>query len=513
MSDPAPGSAAPRWWLAAAALAVLWGVGPAVPALLEGGLLGHPWTDLYPSAWGLHWFASHQPGLPLTARELGWPDGLGFYYSSPLHGWAAWPLLAAGVPAAAAYDALLLAARVAGVLLAFAWLKAEGRGGPGALAGAALFACAAIFHGYAVEGIVEGVDAWTLPLWGLLVARRRPLAAAVAFALVIASSWYLGAAALLVAAVRARESRATWLSAAAGTLLALPLFLAFRGAFPDAVPLDPAVRAAMGTPLRVPSPGLLPGVHPFGMSAYVGWLGTALFLAGARRRPWLAVGAVACWVLSLGVGPWYDWPGPSMIRFPYRLVAATLFLAAPVAGAVVDGLARRSRWAAVAGPLVALEAWLLSPVEPLLPASSARVPAIYGQVEPTVLLEIPGPVALPPGVPNPSRPRARDLLWYAASHGAASPWRPDFNALAPPREPPWLASWRSVDPVSPRNGDSAPSVPDVAGTSAAGVRQVMVHGEEVATDRAKLLYGALSAAGARLVASEGDLRLYLLPPP
>jgi hypothetical protein len=513
MTDPATGSAASRWWLAAAALAVLWGIGPAVPALLEGGLLGHPWTDLYPSAWGLHWFASHQPGLPLHASELGWPDGVGFYYSSPLHGWLAWPLLAAGVSPAAVYDLLVLAARLAGVLLAFAWLRAEGLGGRGALAGAALYGCAAIFHGYTVEGIVEGVDAWTLPLWGLLAARRRPIAAVVAFALVIASSWYLGAAALLVAVFRTRESRHIAISAAGGVLLAFPLFLAFRGAFPDAIPLDPAVRAAMGTPIRVPTPGLLPGANPFALTSYVGWLGGALFLAGARRRPWLALGAVLCWVLSVGVGPWYALPGLSMIRFPYRLVAASLFLGAPVVGGVVDALGRRLRWVGLAAPLIVLEAWLLSPVDPWLPASPAEVPAVYGQVEPTVLLEVPGPVALPPGVRNPSRPRARYLLWYATVHGAASPWRPDFNGMAPPVEPAWLASWRSLDPVSPQGRDPSPSTPDIAGTAAAGVRQVMIHGDELGANRAQAIYRALSAAGARQVAAEGDLRLYLLPPP
>ncbi|MBN1337425.1 MAG: hypothetical protein JXB39_15830 [Deltaproteobacteria bacterium] len=511
MSDPSPGPAAHRGWLAAAALALLWGIGPAIPALFEGGLLGHPWTDLYPSAWGLHWFVSHQPGLPLHAPEIGWPEGMGFYYSSPIHGWLAWPLVAAGVDLAWVYDLLVLAARVAGVLTAFGWLKAEGLEDRGALAGTALYACAAIFHGYAVEGIVEGVDAWTLPLWGLCVARRRPVASIFAFAGVIASSWYLGAAALLVAAVRARETRHVAISAAGGTLLALPLFLAFQGAFPDAAPLDPAVRAAMGTPVRIPTPGVLPGVNPFALTSYVGWLGCGLLLLGARRRPWLAAGAGFAWVLSLGVGPWYDLPGLSMIRFPYRLVAATLFLAAPVVGVAVDAVSRRSRWAGLAAPLIALEAWLLSPVDPLIPASSADVPAIYAEVEPTVLLEVPGPVALPPGVRNPSRPRARYLLWYATLHGAASPWRPDFNAMAPTEEPTWLASWRNVDPVGRQAGGNAPPTPDIAGTRAAQVRQIMVHEDEVGAARAKSIYGALFASGARLVASEGDLNLYLLP--
>ena len=108
-------------------------------------------------------------------------------------------------------------------LLAFAWLRAEGARPGGALAGAAVFGCAPMFHGYAVEGIVEGTWAWTLPLWGLLVARRRLVPSILDAWLVIASSWYLGLAALLVAVVRAREHRVVWISMLGGVLLAAPL--------------------------------------------------------------------------------------------------------------------------------------------------------------------------------------------------------------------------------------------------------------------------------------------------
>ncbi len=492
-----------RWWATAALLALLWGLGPALPALFSGELIGQPYTDLYPAVWGLHWFASHQPGLPTVATELAWPEGMGFYYSSPLRGWLAWPLLASGLPLVWTWNLLLVLARLATPLLSYAWLRAEGARPAGALTGAAVFGCAAMFHGYAVEGIVEGTDAWTLPLWGLLAARRRLLPSILAFWLVIASSWYLGLAGLLVALVRAREDRTIWISAVGGALLALPLLWLFLGAFPAATPLAPAIRAAMGVSLGVPSPGLLPGDNPFAITGYLGWLPLVLFLMGARRRPWLAGGAALCWLLALGVGPWYQLPGLSMVRFPYRLVAASLFLGAPV----VAQVAGRWRWGGALGFAVAAELLLLSPIEPVLPSSTAQLPGSYAAVAPEVLLEVPGPVAMPPGRINRSRPRARYLLYYAVGHGAPSPWAPDFNGVSSAEQHPWLRSWRALDPLEDL---AEPGLPDVATLEAHGVRQVMLHPGELGSsvERARQ---ALEAAGWRGIARGAHQELWQAP--
>ncbi len=494
-----------RGWLLALLLALLWGLGPALPALLRGEILGHPYTDLYPSVWGLSWFAAHQPGLPSFAPELGWPAGMGFYYSSPLHGWLAAPLLRLGLlDLAGCYNLGVVAARLAAVLLSYGWLRAEKLSPRGALAGAALFGCAPCFHGYAVEGIVEGTDAWTLALWGWLVARRRLLPACLAFWLIVASSWYLGLAGLLVAAVRAREHRVIALSALGGLLLALPLWWLFSDAFGQAEPLPGPLRAAMGTPLTVPRPGLLPGLNPFAVTSYLGWLACGLFLWGARQRPWLAAGAAACWLLSLGIGPWYELPGLQQVRWPYRLVAASLFLAAPVVGSVAAQL----RWGTWVAAAVALEGLLLSPVEPILPGAPAQLPPIYEQVEPTVLLELPGPVAMPPGEINLSRPRARYLLYYQALHGAASPWTPDFNGLAQAHEPPWLASFRAFDPLVDA---PMPASPPMQALRDAGIRQLMLHPKELGSEHARQLRAALLQAGAQLRAEDEEQQLYVLP--
>jgi hypothetical protein len=491
-------------WAWALLLALTWSVLPALPALLHGDLIGQPYTDLYPAVWGLHWFVHHQPGVPTVALELGWPEGAGFYYSSPIHGWAAWPLMALGIPLPWTWNLTLLAARLAGPLLAFAWLRAEGLEARGALVGAALFGCAPTLHGYAVEGIVEGTDAWTLALWGLLVARRRPIAACAAFFLVVASSWYLGFAGLLVAAARTREGWRAPVTALAGTLLALPLWFLFHGAFSAAEPLDPVVRLAMGTPLTVPRPGLLPGLNPFALTSYLGVIALGLFALGARSRPWLAAGALLCWLLSTGWGPWYALPGLAMVRFPYRLVLAALFLAAPV----VALCAQRWRLGAWLALVVVAEGLLLSPVEPVLPSAPATIPAPYWEVAPTALLEVPGPVALPPGQENPSRPRARYLLYYQAFHGAASPWRFDFNSVAPAGQVPWLATWRALDPLEQAETPAQP--PSVADLTTAGIAQVMLHPRELG-GRAELARDALQRARWRRVSADGDQELWRAP--
>ena len=75
-ADRAPASEG-AGWAAAAALAVAWGVGPLLPALVSGAIPGSPWTDLYPSVWGLGWFASHVGRvLPTFAPELAAPAGM-----------------------------------------------------------------------------------------------------------------------------------------------------------------------------------------------------------------------------------------------------------------------------------------------------------------------------------------------------------------------------------------------------------------------------------------------------
>ena len=106
-------------------LAVAWAVGPAIPALLASDLLGHGHTDLYPSVWGLWAFAEAQPGLPNRTDLLGFPQGMGYYYSSPIKGWLA-ALLLPIFSLPATWNLLVIAARLATVMTATVQLAPGG---------------------------------------------------------------------------------------------------------------------------------------------------------------------------------------------------------------------------------------------------------------------------------------------------------------------------------------------------------------------------------------------------
>jgi len=489
-------SEAARGWALAAALALVWGIGCAWTPLAAGELIGQPYTDLYPAVWGLWWFIGEQPGLPLVCDRMAAPSAMPFYYSSPLHGWFGWPLHALG-GLTAAWNGGVLAARVATVLCAYGAGRAWGLRPGGALVAATVYGAAPFFQGFAVEGIVEGTDGWALAAWLWAVGRRRYALAAPLFALTVLSSWYYAACACLLAAPLGPR---VWAGAAGGLAMAAPALWAFMGAFPEREALDPAVRAAMGTSLSPQAPGSRAGLNPFAKTSWVGVLAPALALWTARARPRVAAVVLGMWLLSLGRGPIFELPPFSSLRFPYRLHAGTLAGLALLAGLGADRL-RFGGWLA---PLILAEGLLLSPIEPLLPASPAEVPGIYDAApEGSVLLDIPGPFAAPPGAVNRSRPRARWFLYAQTAYGGATPWRPDFNSVGVSAGADGLDGVRALDRLERRQAPTRLDIPE-------GIDAVMVHRRELkenAMDAARLL----EAEGWVRAESDAERWLYLRP--
>ncbi len=497
------GKETPGGWRVALGLSVLWAFGPAIPALMRGGILGSPYTDLYPSVWGLGWFVSAPSWLPNYTTSLAAPEGMGFYYSSPLHGWAATVLVPLfGV--VFSYNLLILLARGLTVFAAYGAGRAAGLGERGALVAGAIYGTSPFFHGYSVEGIVEGTDGWTLALLGWALAAGHPARATLALGLTIWSSWYLGMVGVSLVVLSALlVDRRQWMVLLGGLGLAAPALVSFAEAFPGIAPMDPTVRSLMGATLKIPRPGVLPGEDSFAINNYLGWITAGLALmqvhvAPRRSLPILLV-ALGFFVLSTGWGPWYELPVLRSVRFAYRWHAGTLLMFGWLAGMAVEAKGL-SRWVALA---IMMEGLLLSPVEPLIPSADAEVPGIYDQVRGPLLLEVPGPVAMPPGVINLSRPRARYLLYFQLQHGAASPWAPDFNGVGARAPAGWLTSFRSWDPLE----QLTPTPPDLVGARAAGVTQVMLHRDGLG-QRAGELAAALVAGGAQERTREGQLVLF-----
>ena len=483
-------------WKHAALLATAWALLPALPALLQGQLLGHGLTDLYPSVWGMHWFAGQQPGLPTHCDSLAAPGGMAFYYSSPLHGWLAWPLVPV-LGLTKTWNLLTVGARLATVLCAFGAAQAWGLRGVPALLAASIYGAAPFFHGYSVEGLVEGQDGWALACWFWAVGDRKRVLSMVSLGICLWSSWYLGATACVLAVCLGRRG---WWSLP-GVLLALPGILAFAGAFSGGTPLPDEVRLAMGSGIGGWTPGITEGLQPFAKTSWIGFAAPLLALAAARKNPKALALVLGLWVLSTGWGPWYDLPPLSEMRFPYRFHAGTLAVLAFLAA---RGAQSQGPWIRWLPWLIPLEGLLLSPVEPVIPGAPADLPEIYEAVEPGVLLEIPGPLAFSPGEENASRPRARWWLYGQTMHGASSPWAPDFNSVGVTNQgAEWLNSVRALDPATKEAPPEALHLP-------VHIRQVLLHRRGLGTgfERAESL---LREDGFRQVQENADQRLYQRP--
>ncbi len=483
-------------------LALSWGLIPALGPLFAGELLGHGYTDLFPSVWGLWAFAEAQPGLPNHTELLGFPGGMGYYFSSPIKGWIA-TLLLPWLGLTHTWNVLLIAARIATPLCAWGAARAWGLGTRGSTVAAVVYGCSPFFHGYAVEGIVEGTDGWTLALWLWALGSGRFRLAWLPFALTILSSWYLGMVACLLWLMTVLwDRRSLW--SGLGLVAVLPALYQFGTAFPGTAPLEDAIRASMGASITIPTPGIHTGLHPFAINTYVGFV--ALSAALASRTRWVLIAAIPAF-LSFGVGPIYSLPIAELVRFPYRWHAATLVLLAPA----IAITANRVRWGQWLAPLIVLEGLLLSPVEPLIPGASAEVPAYTAAITGPVL-DLPGPLAMPPGQVNPSRSRANYLMFHQTMHGQPSPWIPDFNSVgvAPTATSNIMKAFEQIDPLT-----RAPIPTDlpIQQLNELGVQTIVLHPRKLGRTRSQSAITILQNAGCTQHLKEKAVIIYRCPSP
>ncbi|MEC7986897.1 MAG: hypothetical protein VX278_17135, partial [Myxococcota bacterium] len=209
-------------------LSLCWAILPAVPALIQNELIGSPYTDLYPSVWSLYapWMSSK--GFFYTTM-LGYPEGMPLYSSALLKSFLALPLSLLLEPHHI-YNFFILLSRFLGPFFAFFSARAWGYKETASLGFALFFGAAPYFHGYAVEGIIEGVDAWPIALWLWSVASGKRLLMALSLALSVLCSWYLGASVCLLTLLFSIEKRDTLFSFF-GLLLAAPFVYVFTQNF------------------------------------------------------------------------------------------------------------------------------------------------------------------------------------------------------------------------------------------------------------------------------------------
>ena len=256
-------------------LSLCWAIIPAIPALYEHAIIGSPHTDLYSSIWSLYapWFSS-DPIFHTTM--LAYPEGMPLYSSALLKSLIAAPLSLFLAPHHI-YNFLLILSRFLGPFLSFFAARAWGYKETSALGFALFFGAAPYFHGYAVEGIIEGVDAWPLALWLWSAALGKRTFMALSLALCVLCSWYLGAAACLLTILLSIERRDILFSFA-GLLLSGPFVLIFIQNFPSmgAIPLD--VRAQLCMDTSLPTPNIISEFNPFAKTNYIGWIAASCAL-------------------------------------------------------------------------------------------------------------------------------------------------------------------------------------------------------------------------------------------
>lgn len=414
-------------------ISLLWALIPMLPALWQGGLAGSPYTDLYFSVWSLYipWI---DDGAPCTSSWLNYPYGQPIYSSAYLKSILSW-LLSPLFSPAQTYNLLLFCSRIAGPICAFMAIRAWGYTETAAIGFSVIMGMSPYVHGYAVEGIIEGIDVWPLALWLWACSTKRIIYMASSLALCLFMSWYLGASACLLTLILARKDvrilHSLW-----GILIASPAIWTFVQTHPTmgAIPID--VRESMSAQLGIPTPNILSKGNPFAKNNYVGWC-TVIMLLQWKTARW----ALIPLALSFGIGS--ELPLLSSVRFPYRWHLATMVL---IGFAVADVLQKKN-WSWFPWILL-LEFLLLSNINFFIPTAPSIPPNIYNHLDRPVL-DIPGPISLPAGVANPSRERAFYLLYAQLYHKQPSLWPQDFNSLQP-IEDRWK-NWQSWDPILKQN--------------------------------------------------------------
>jgi hypothetical protein len=416
------------------AIAFIWALVPLLPAILQSDLAGSPYTDLYPSVWSL-WATENWIKNDGLITLLNHPSGTKWYPNSLITGLLAQPILWF-LSISSTFNLLLFVSRFATTFSFYLAAGAFGIQHSGRMFFMVLVGCSPFLHGFAVEGIIEGCNAWAIGFWLWAIGNKRYHLAIVFFLLGVLSNWYYGAVLCLLCICFAVKDRKVLLSFI-GLILCIPFVSMFLESAGQMIQIPSDIRQKMGFQWGVPTPNLLSDNNPFAITTYLGWITIIAAFTSQKKYLWFAL---IPFILSIGWPFLYNFPILEWIRFPYRWHIATLIFLG-LAGGTAQ-IITKYKWIPY---LLLLENILLSPIDFILPSSSSEYPAYVSKINGPIL-ELPGPLYRLPGDINPSRPRNKRILYYQTKHQQPSGWSLDFNGLQETSN--CFAETRMIDPHS-----------------------------------------------------------------
>ena len=412
-------------------MAFCWGLLPMFPALWTQNIAGSPYTDLYPSIWSL--WATEDWLHHFKSTWLNYPQGQSWYPSNLLWGILCIPFKS-WLSMGTIYNIILFVARFAGAISFYYAGFAQSQNRNVAWLFMILIGCSPFVHGFAVEGILEGCQIWGIALWLWSIAKNKYKLASLFFFATILSNWYFAAVLSTLCFWMGWQNRKIWYSFW-GLLPSIPFIYAFLASMDGHQTIPPEIRQSMGFQWGLPTPNILEKPSIFAINSYIGFISLAVMFHQRNIRTWNSQkwAALMLFFVSLllasGWSPLYEQPFLKPLlgffRFPYRwhlllLIALALFLQ--------DHPIWKSQRSWIVLGFIFMEQSLLSSISCFIPVAPAKVDN-YVQMIDGPILDLPGPKALPPGTPNPSRQRLKYILYNQTFHQQPIGWSLDFNSL------------------------------------------------------------------------------------
>jgi len=442
-------------------------------------LIGHPDVDVWNHAWG-YWFVPHALAnfdLPFSTSLIGLPDGGDLYFIDFIGAFVGAPIAWLFGPAVAYNGIMMLRIALAGFAGQSLAETVLGRGAHCAVAGFALVSLPFLLCEMS-NGISEVVAIHWIP-WTLAAAhrvwhapsRKGWIRVGVLFGLTASANFYYGLVTAMLLSVWAlvlslpslrrglRPSLDSLRDPARGLGVAmavsLPFWLIFQWTLHSSNalivrPKEFAVGWILSHNAVDPRTYFVPGSfqsvdlasygEAFVHTGYLRWTVIALAIVGvwrdARMRPWFWAAITS---LIFGLGPilyWGEWVklGGHAVSLPFYWtqlvlpdVAITHPLRLSIGGQILLGLFAAAGaaalqwrlWALVAGLLIMVESLAMSPAPWPVPTSDARVPAVYADIEPGPVLDLPGSVGATMATSR--------YFWYQTSHEQPIPYSPNVR--------------------------------------------------------------------------------------